>query len=297
MQNKQPNLFIVGAARAGTTSLWYLLKQHPEVFMPADILWKEPSFFSNLTGMKDEMDYLSLFSMASGDEKYIGEASSVYLTDPDSAKRVHEFAPNAKIIIMLRNPVQRAYSLYNWMVQEGYEYSRTFEEALARESKRQKKRIPNILEPEYYYDYMYYSSGVYVPQIERYTEIFNPQNIFIGLFEDFIAAPERFMKEITDFLKITPFTFLLDKPQNPSRQVLHPFLAFVLRYITRILESIQEAPVKEKRDYLIKKIWVNKKIASMNPDTFMYLYLLYSQDYPKLESRYNLDLKTWRAKN
>lgn len=287
-------MFIVGAAKAGTTSLWYILKQHPQIFMPEDLLNKEPSYFSNLTGMRDEREYLALFSQATGNEKFIGEASTAYLTDPGSAKRISEFDPDAKIIILLRNPVFRAYSLYNWMVQEGYEYSRSFEIALSREKKRQKKNIPNLLEPEYYYDYLYYSSGVYLPQVERYLYHFDSLNVFIGTFEDFIARQQAFLSKIVKFLKIDNYHFILDSPQNPSKRVVHPYLTFLIRYFIRIKNFMQQNQDKEKRDYLLKTCWLEKSPAPMNSNTYAKLLSKYEHDYDELEDRFSLNLQPWR---
>ncbi len=125
----KPNFFIVGAAKSGTTSMWWYLKQHRQVFMPNDELNKEPAFFSDKSSMSLE-EYLKLFEAAEEQHKVIGEVSTAYLVDPKSARRIKEFNPEAKILILLRNPVDRAYALYNWMVQEGYEYCLSFRKAL-----------------------------------------------------------------------------------------------------------------------------------------------------------------------
>ena len=111
-KNKEtwPNFFIVGAARAGTTSLYTYLKNTPGVYMSEH---KEPHYFiDNMkAGYYDESKYLQLFKNVKN-EKAIGEASVDYLIDPSSAKCIHDKIPDAKIIILLRDPVERAFSSY-----------------------------------------------------------------------------------------------------------------------------------------------------------------------------------------
>lgn len=295
-----PNLFIVGAAKAGTTSLWYLLKQHPNVFMVENELYKEPGYFSELYGITDKYKYLSLFSKASS-EKYVGEASHAYLTDPISAQRIYEFNPNSKIIIMLRHPVLRAYSLYNWMIQEGYEYARTFEVALRKEEKRNNQIIPNFFEPVYYHNYMYFSSGLYSTQIQRYINLFK-DNVFIGLFEDFVENPLSFVSELSSFLEInieSKFTSANLQPQNPSNKILHPWLSFFTRKFISSINKINffgrnEYKTKYERDFLLNFVTLNKKPETIKLETYQHLLSLYEEEYIILESQFKLNLEQWR---
>ncbi len=295
-----PNLFIVGAAKSGTTSLWHLLKQHPSVFMPEDELYKEPGYLSDLYGIKDRDKYLSIFSKASH-EKYVGEATNAYLTDPNSARRIYEFNPNSKIIIMLRHPVMRAYSLYNWMVQEGYEYARTFEAALLKEEKRKNKKIPNFFEPVYYHNYMYFRSGLYHSQIERYVNLFG-HNVFIGLFEQFVENEFFLLKKITHFLNIDEDVILCnEKHKNSSQKVLSPVLSFMTRkamgYFYKIaikINFLDEHTSKTQRDFFLKYFTLNQKPESIKLDTYKYLLNLYQEEYKKLEHDFGLNLDYWK---
>lgn len=302
MTTRIPNLFIVGAAKSGTSFLWYLLKQHPQIFMPGDEQWKEPAYFSELKVKKvsDFQEYLRLFEDAT-DEIYIGEASTAYLTDPTCARRIYQFNPNSKIFILLRNPIQRAYSLYNWMVQEGYEYSVTFEDALFRESVRRNKQIPNFLEPEYYSNYLYYESGLYCDQVIRYTKNFNKSNVFVGLFEEFIADPELFMKKVLSFLDLPEVPNLVAGPQNPSQQVLHPYLSFVMRKLNKILNKVlwkipflSLPSTKASRDFILSLITINRKPQPMQKKTYKMLQERYEPEYRRLEQELNLNLTLWR---
>lgn len=111
-----PNFFIVGAPRCGTTSLWYYLNQSPEIFMSSK---KEPWYFNspeyvNVYPEKpihNDKKYLSLFKGVL-EEKAVGEASTTYLADPTTPERIHSVLPESRIIISIRDPVERAFSSY-----------------------------------------------------------------------------------------------------------------------------------------------------------------------------------------
>ncbi|MCI0470063.1 MAG: sulfotransferase [Candidatus Aminicenantes bacterium] len=249
---KIPNLFIVGAARSGTTSLWRYLKSHPGVFMPGDQLEKEPAFFSGLkrSRFKKPEQYLKLFENAREEHVRVGEASTAYLTDADSARRIYEYNPQAKIIIMLRNPARRAYSLYNWMVQEGYEYAKSFETALELEKIRINKKIPNYFEPEYYYNYLYFNSGLYYEQVKRYLDLFKERVLTIK-FEDYIKDFSNEWRKICAFLEIEPLDMKRikgnDNFANESRRVRSAVVQFVLRKATKFYLKDNEADIHDKQ--------------------------------------------------
>ena len=126
--NRWPNFFIVGAPKAGTHSLYEYLNQHPKVFMSPR---KEPYFFcpimvpdgdKNSNPIRDEKEYLKLFEEAKN-ETMLGEATASYLGDPKSAELIHEKIPNARIIIIIRDPVDRAFSSYWGLVKNGLNIS------------------------------------------------------------------------------------------------------------------------------------------------------------------------------
>ena len=128
-----PNLFVVGAAKSGTTSLWTHLDAHPDVFMSRP---KEPHFFSRATTpveqlVKDPVEYAGLFARGAA-HRYRGDASPSYLWDPDSSARIREAVPGARIIISLRDPVERAYSNYLGHLRAGLD-ARSFLDAIRAE--------------------------------------------------------------------------------------------------------------------------------------------------------------------
>jgi len=259
----KPNLFIVGAAKSGTSSLWQYLRQHPEIYMPEDELYKEPCFFSAYGEGMGLGHYLKIFEKASTSHGYVGEASTVYLSDPTSAQRIFNFNPAARIIIMLRNPADRAYSLYNWMVQDGYEYAESFEEALMLEDKRLHKQIPNWHEPQYYWNYMYFRSGLYSEQVKRYIEKFKG-NVLIIKFDDFKQSPAEEYAKVCAFLGIAP-NKLERRVFNPSRHVISAKIQFILRKVTFGLIAAKRSGERKDMEKLVFKIYVEclEKLASV----------------------------------
>jgi hypothetical protein len=235
MENNKPNFFIVGAARSGTTSIWEYLKRNPQVYMPEELLLKEPAYFSDGGRFRVKGMYLKLFEAANKNHKIIGEASVAYLTDPKSASRIFTFNPCAKIIIMLRNPADRAFSLYNWMIQEGYEYASSFIDALNLEGSRVFEKKKNWYKPNYYWGYLYFRSGLYNNQVKKYYEFFK-NNLLIIKFEDFINNPTLIYKNICSFLNIEPIPFDF-QVHNPSLRVISSNILFILRKLNNFIIS------------------------------------------------------------
>ena len=143
-----PNFLIIGSAKGGTSSLHYYLRQHPQIFMP-DL--KEPRFFAleggilnfqnpdsaiNYNSITTLREYESLFANVTN-ELGIGEASPLYLYSEKAARRIKHYVPDAKLMVILRNPVDRAFSCYTHLLREGYE-TLSFEAALKAESEEDK---------------------------------------------------------------------------------------------------------------------------------------------------------------
>jgi len=188
-----PNFFIVGALKSGTTSLDAYLNEIPEVYMSPV---KEPRHFNNfydelyLKRIKETSKYLSLFKKVQN-EKAIGEASPTYLFDPDSPKLIKKAVPHARIIISLRDPVERAFSHYLMQKNNGRE-TESFHQVIQRGAKRGKNSKYNAcLDP-----------GLYFNQVSRYFEIFGRDKVKVLIFEEFIKDPKKTIKEILDFLDV-----------------------------------------------------------------------------------------------
>ena len=201
-QPKKPNFFIVGAPKCGTTAMNDYLSKHPEVFVP-DI--KEVHFFGrdlDITkgALRDERVYLELFRNATT-EKRLGEASVWYLYSKTAAQEIYDFNPDAKIIVMLRNPADMLYSQHSQFLYNGNEDIESFHEALVAEPERKAgRRIPKSA---HLVDGLFYSETVrYAEQIERYFERFGRNNVYIILYDDFRADLPGTYRKLLRFLDV-----------------------------------------------------------------------------------------------
>lgn len=199
-----PNFFIVGAAKAGTTSLYAYLSQHPAIFFPAI---KEPHFFTQvqpsaerrffIEAINKRNAYLRLFSSARG-YGVIGDASPSYLWHPKVPLRIREAVPDAKIAMILRDPVDRAYSHYLMDFREGVQH-RPFYEALLEDMHSRDKG--------WGLSYLYFELGLYADQVGRYLAIFPPERVQILLFDEFTHDTRNALQEIATFLEVDPAPF------------------------------------------------------------------------------------------
>lgn len=193
-----PNFLIVGAARSGTTSLYFCLKQHPEVFMPER---KEPHFFVDAAkGVRDREAYEALFAEA-GSAKAVGEASTGYLYAPESPRRIKELIPDARIIIILRNPTEVAFSLWYNNIRNVTE-TLEFEEALAAEPARMADPGKELGNADWPYNHFYFDRSLYHDQVKRYLDMFERSQVFVGLFDDLVREPGNFYSEVVGFLRV-----------------------------------------------------------------------------------------------
>ena len=192
-----PNFFIAGVPKAATTSLHEYLKQHPQIFMSD---YKEPNYFVRGSGVEKWGDYLALFKDAGG-KKAIGESSAAYCYCEESPGWIKSSLGDVKIIIILRNPASRAFSLYGWMVREGYEDAPTFAEALEREPVRLHDPVFRVQCPQFFPDYLYFTTGLYFEQVSRYIETFGRDRVKIYLFEEFVKQPALICQDAFRFVR------------------------------------------------------------------------------------------------
>jgi Sulfotransferase family len=203
-----PNFFVVGAQKAGTTSLYHYLDQHPQVYMSPV---KEPHFFEGMyqeyrwpglrkSPVTDLRDYLALFDGVS-DEKAIGEVSTSYLYSQKAPGLIRRSIPDAKLIAVLRNPADRAYSNYLHLLQLGFEPLANFADALQAEE----GRVRDKWGPMWYYR----RKGFYHAQIERYFDTFDRDRVMVYLYDDLRAHSLDVLRDIFRFLEVDE-TFVPD---------------------------------------------------------------------------------------
>ncbi|GAK49454.1 sulfotransferase [Candidatus Moduliflexus flocculans] len=278
--------------------MWEYLKQHPQIAMPDDFKYKEPSFFSlHYRFRLKASDYLNLFAGAEG-KMAIGEASHAYLSSPESAELIHDIYPDAKIIIILRNPVDRAFSLYQWMFREGYEWLFPFEKALAAEEERLNDKQFEYQNPQYYYNYLYYYSGLYSEQILRYLTRFPKEQMRILLFEDLKYRPLQIVQELYEFLGVdlnfTPVMEIHNKAQMPLWGQGQYFLK---QRLPKLLKRYH-VPMSLRKWLTQQAVAMNLSLGNfrslkLNPATRRYLLDCYRDDIRKTSQVIGRNLDMW----
>jgi hypothetical protein len=214
---RRPDTFIVGVFKAGTTTLYEYLRAHPQVFMSKV---KEPMYFGrDLTARyarMTEAEYLALFRDAREDQR-AGEASPWYLYSASAAREIHDFNPEARVIIMLRNPVDVMYSQHSQLVFNLREDLADFEQALAAEDDRRAgRRLPaDAIRPEALF---YRHSVRYPEQIARYLDVFGRDRVHFILFDDLAADPGAVYRSTLEFLGVDATHEIDLAVHNPNKQ-------------------------------------------------------------------------------
>lgn len=222
---RRPDLFIVGAPKSGTTSLYEYLKGHPEVFMS---VVKEPRYFAPddalgasghaLRHGRDQERYLDLFADAR-DEKRLGEASVGYIYSRLAPGLIHEFQPDARIVVMLRNPVDMIYSLHGQRLSEDREDEVDFAAALAAEDDRRAgRRVPAHATPA---GSTYRDRGRFGQLLPPWFDTFGRDRVHVIVFEDFIRDPAAEFRRLLEFLDVDPayrpVEFAVHNPSHTAR--------------------------------------------------------------------------------
>lgn len=294
-----PNFLLIGAGKAGTTALYEYLRQHPQVYMSPT---KEPNFFAfmgeeidfqgpgeqemiNCTSVTNFEIYYALFKQVSN-QKAIGEASHWYLYSPKAAARIKYYLPNVKLIAILRDPVQRAYSDFLHFVRDSREPYTDFVQAIQEEEIR--------IEKNWGFGH-YIRRGLYYQQVKRYFDRFDQSQIKIYLNEDLKANSLGLMNEIFQFLGIDD-TFVPDTSYQPNvsgipkNKALHTLFR-KSNPIRTLIEPIAPASLRKLAINLKGKNLVQPPLS---PEIRQQLIQeIYREDILKLQDLVQRDLSKW----
>lgn len=297
---KTPNFLIVGTAKSGTTSLYKYLCQHPMVYMPEQ---KEPFFFAfdssqpdfqgpgdhiavNDCAVTNPNNYFSLFD-TSIEKSAIGEASTCYLYMPKAAERIQHYIPETKIIMMLRNPVDRAYSSFMHTRMRERESLEKFEDALLAEERR--------IQNNYSWIWHYKTMGFYYGQVKRYFQRFKEEQIKICLYEEFRDDPMACVRDIFAFLGV-------DDSFKPNLSLSHNKTGLVKNQTVErmtsnqsLVKSLMKVILPIKTRQLIRhriSNW-NLQKPEMSVGTKTMLVEEYRSDIVKLQTLIQKDLSRW----
>jgi Sulfotransferase domain len=197
------DFFVVGAPKCATTAVHSYLRRHPEIFMPAQ---KELHFFgsdlSKLPSQLTEEQHRQLF-VDVGDARRVGETCIWALYSRDAARSIHDYNPSARIVIMLRNPVEMLHALHSEYLIWGIEDIAHFAGALeAQDDRRKGKRLPlRGMYPTQLY--AYHDIGRFSVQVERYFKVFGRDHVHVVLYEDFKAGPALEYGRLLRFLGVS----------------------------------------------------------------------------------------------
>ena len=297
MVEKKPNFIIIGAMKSATTSLYTYIKQHPHIFMTKV---KEPMFFNNfqqennynILGSKSKKsttleEYLAMFKDAKN-EKAIGEASPAYIYNENAPYLIKEHLPDVKIIAILRQPTDRAYSNFLHTKRADRENVNSFEQAI----KIEKERISDNWSPLYHY----IQKGFYSVQLKRYYNLFPKENIKVYLFEDLVKNPKVTLKDIFKFLNVDENIEIDSSKKSNVSGTPNGILGFILKKM-RYYNLMPKFVIS---DYLPTFI-INLLFKSVYKDTEKLDSVLrkeltdkyYREEILKLEKLIDRDLSNW----
>lgn len=296
-----PNFLIIGAAKSGTSSLDRYLAQHPDIYMPKKKeahIFSIPDFPERFNGPGDEgmneetirnrEDYERLFDGVQG-QHAVGESSVFYLYYPGTAKRIYEANPNMKLIVMLRNPVDRAFSAYMHVVRDERE-TLSFEDSLAQEAIR---RV-NHYEPMW----LYRELGLYADQLTRFYDVFPREQIKVILFEDFARNTEKWVSEVFEFLGVDP-TVSIDTGLRhnesglPKSRALFNFISKP-NPIKEIFKPLVPEALRERIGIQAKSMILER--VTMDPHTREELTSFFKPDIERLSALIGQNLDRWLTK-
>ena len=299
-----PNFLIVGAAKSGTTSLHAYLSRHPDVLMSTP---KEPKYFSNkintisFSGEGDIEAYNNIVKSKTEYENLFKSEKDFIIKGESSADSLYYFKkviPLIKkelkepyILILLRNPIQRAFSAYSHLIRDERE-TNSFEEGLIKESKRK--------ELGYEFIWYYKDAGLYYNQVKSYKENF--KNCKVILFDDLKKDSQLVVDDICDFLKLTKFKIKKDKVYNISgipKKNLQTFLynKFIKKrsFLRKVAGMFLKENQKKQIAIFLKEVLFSKQLKKleMKPETKNKLIDFFKEDILKLEKLIGRDLQHW----
>jgi hypothetical protein len=256
---RRPNLFLVGAQKSGTTTLAVMLAGHPEITMSTP---KEPGFMAfgeqgytcrdgygglpraSSWVLRSEAEYLALWQNAPASARVLGEASTWYLSEPGCAEKLHAFNSEARIMMILRQPADRAYSAWSHARRDGEEPCDDFEEALAAERER--------VQPSHLLRYR--EMGYYARYLRHYQQVFGADRVLVLFYEDLRDRPDVLWQQCCKFLQIaytsTPVAHRQNRSGMPRSRLLHTLLTSerFKRRIKQLLPLSLVARVKSQVD-------------------------------------------------
>jgi len=310
----EPNFFIAGAPKAGTTSLYHSLRQHPQIYMSPV---KEPAYFASeirVENFAPEMqpkmraqmervkarighglvdnttrgivpewtDYMQLFDGAQ-EEKAAGEASVCYLWSRTAPAAIAARIPQAKIILILRNPADRAYSQYLHFLSDGH-----IAHSFRKHIKICMQGGTTITPCNPFLQY-----GLYAEQVERYFSYFPREQVRIWIYDDTLERPQQFLREVFEFLEVNP-AFVPNTAKRYHQMEIPRAIGVIQRVRrTSAWKTIREHCPGALRPLLKRAVYMPKGALRMSTEDRRSLVEYYRADIGRLQSILDRDLSAW----
>ncbi len=282
----EPNFFIVGAPKAGTTNISYYLNLHPKVFVSKlnepyyFCKWDIPENFKRESMIRDEKKYLQLFHTTS-EHKAIGEATPSYFHSPNAAAKIRERFPESKIIISLRNPIVRAQSSYlsNEFMRKD---NQTFLEMI--------KSHENLIQKNEFYIYNILEPGFYSKHIARFQKFFNSNQIKIIIFEEYIQDTQNSINSLLDFLELDDNFDFVEQSKNSYRIPRNKIFEVILNNKIIRKTSTSLVPTLTREKFGDKFLLKETQKPQMTKFERNYLKNIYNDEVKNLESLLNRKL-------
>ena len=295
--SKKINLFIVGAAKSGTTSLAELFKKHPEVFVSQV---KEPFFFIENYGVSDINKYHDLYK-GGENKKYRLDASTGYLYDAQACRKIFDYNKEAKILIVLRNPIDFVVSYWEYMIANGNERL-PLEVAIedAEQARRETDDFKRSCE-QWPANYLYVKRGLFYEQVKNFIEQFGSKNVKVSFFEDLVREQSKLI-EIYNFLGLQLGSAVELPRANKSGNPIQFIHWFRFSNSLKGIKSIVKTLLPNKLNYWIRNFIIRNgttqkeyKKYKISGSTRNYLHEKFSDDVRKLKELLpELDFSVWQ---
>lgn len=295
-----PNFMIIGAARSGTTALCNILQQHPDVYFSP---LKEPHFMAfngaamDFRGPGDEAlinseavtgfdDYCRLFAGVRG-ERAVGEGSvsTLYYHQP-AIDNIRRYTPDARLVVLLRNPIQRAYSSFMYMTAHGYEPLSDFERALDEEQAR--------IDSNWHHIWHYTRMGFYSGQLSAFWEALGSERMQVILFDDLKSNPQETVRDLFTFLEVDsdfqPETSTEVNRSGVPRSRLLQYALYQVKERQRAKRMVKAIVPLKVREWIRRANLTHPKIT---PEAKERLKGVYHQEITELQDLLHRDLSHW----
>lgn len=291
----RPNLFVAGFPKCGTTTLCHYLGSHPDVFLcnPKEphyfsigapgLRFSSPGALSDLAGLPCDIDaYETLY--AGRKEQWLCDGSTTYVLSPGAPAAIRKYNPEARIIIMIRNPVDRAFSAYSHMRKLNRE-NESFTRGIDLEAERTKAN--------YSYMWRYMNGSLYHERIQAFCKAFGRESVYIGVFESFIKDTEAFLKDVCSFLGLPgTYAFELGKIKNESRLMRDNIQTRLMKSESAPMRTIKSLVPANLKKWFIRR---NSYRLELDSDTRATQMKRFEDDLMALERDFGVNLDSMRT--